>query len=197
MSQRCQHETSRLLVTQKKSRSKAALQIGITQGSGEAKLRPILLAAICHEAHASEAEDHMAKLKIIIAHVEGSGTAVAEELPKKGAVEKRGRPSRSTTRKPWPRRSTSWTSITSVAGAILVDAPTLGGWYLLQGQAVAISRTTGICALLFSGLRRREGARGGISVARIKCSRIQRQKRNKEYGDDGERWLAIVHGSAP
>src|SRR5262249_59474867 len=47
-------------------------------------------------------------------------------------------------RKPWPRRSTSWTSITSVAGAILVNAPTLGGWYLLQGQAVAISRTTGI-----------------------------------------------------
>jgi hypothetical protein len=49
-------------------------------------------------------------------------------------------------RKPWPRRSTSWTSITSVAGAILVYAPALGRWYLLQGQAVAISRTTGIYA---------------------------------------------------
>ena len=73
-------------------------------------------------------------------------------------------------RKPWPRRSTSWTSITSVAGAILVNAPTLGGWYLLQGQAVAISRTTGIYALLFSGLSRREGERCEVGVARIKCS---------------------------
>ena len=72
--------------------------------------------------------------------------------------------------KPWPRRPTSWTSITSVAGAILVNAPTLGGWYLLQGQAVAISRTTGIYALLFSGLSRREGERCEVGVARIKCS---------------------------
>src|SRR5262245_15892138 len=70
-------------------------------------------------------------------------------------------------RKPWPRRSTSWTSITSVAGAILVNAPTLGGWYLLQGQAVAISRTTGIYALLFSGLSRRKGGRGETGVTRI------------------------------
>src|SRR5262245_47143019 len=76
-------------------------------------------------------------------------------------------------RKPWPRRSTSWTSITSVAGAILIDAPTLGGWYLLQGQAVAISRTTGIYALLFSGLSRREGGRGETAVTRIECSRTQ------------------------
>src|SRR5215510_2205035 len=76
-------------------------------------------------------------------------------------------------RKPWPRRSTSWTSITSVAGAILVDAPTLGGWYLLQGQAVAISRTTGIYALLFSGLSRRKGGRGETGVTRIECSRTQ------------------------
>src|SRR5262245_16718789 len=76
-------------------------------------------------------------------------------------------------RKPWPRRSTSWTSITSVAGAILVNAPTLGGWYLLQGQAVAISRTTGIYALLFSGLSRREGGRGETGVTRIECSRTQ------------------------
>src|SRR6266852_759360 len=76
-------------------------------------------------------------------------------------------------RKPWPRRSTSWTSITSVAGAILVNAPTLGGWYLLQGQAVAISRTTGIYALLFSGLSRRKSERGEIGVTRIECSRTQ------------------------
>jgi hypothetical protein len=76
-------------------------------------------------------------------------------------------------RKPWPRRSTSWTSFTSVAGAILVNAPTLGGWYLLQGQAVAISRTTGIYAFLFSGLSRRKGERGEIGVTRIECSRTQ------------------------
>jgi hypothetical protein len=76
-------------------------------------------------------------------------------------------------RKPWPRRSTSWTSITSVAGAILVNAPTLGGWYLLQGQAVAISRTTGIYALLFSGLSRRNGERGEIAVTRTEWSRTQ------------------------
>src|SRR5215471_18601043 len=77
------------------------------------------------------------------------------------------------TREPWPRRSTSCTSITSVAGAILVNAPTLGGWYLLQGQAVAISRTTGIYALLFSGLSRRKGGRGETGVTRIECSRTQ------------------------
>src|SRR5262249_61095715 len=76
-------------------------------------------------------------------------------------------------RKPWQRRSTSRTSITSVAGAILVNAPTLGGWYLLQGQAVAISRTTGIYALPFSGLSRRKGERGEIGVTRIECSRTQ------------------------
>jgi hypothetical protein len=74
-------------------------------------------------------------------------------------------------RKSWPRRSTRWTSITSVAGAILVNASTLGGWYLLQGQAVAISRTTGIYASLFSGLSRRKGERGEIDVTRIECSR--------------------------
>src|SRR5215813_12078403 len=78
-------------------------------------------------------------------------------------------------RKPWPSRSTSWTSIASVADAILVNAPTLGGGNLLQGQAVAISCTTGIYALL-SGLSRRKGERGEIGVARIECSNIQRQK---------------------
>ncbi len=89
------------------------------------------------------------------------------------SVEKRGGLRDQLRRKPWPRRSTSWTRITSVAGAILVNAPTLGGWYLLQGQAVAISRTTGIYALLFSGLSRRKGERGEIGVTRIECSRTQ------------------------
>ena len=76
-------------------------------------------------------------------------------------------------RKPWPRRSTSGTSITSVAAAILVNALTLGGWYLLQGQAVAMPRTTDISALLFGGSSRRKGERGEIGVTRIECSRTQ------------------------
>ena len=72
-------------------------------------------------------------------------------------------------RKPWPSRSTGWTSIASVADAILVNAPTLGGGNLLQGQAVAISYTTGIYAFL-CGLSRRKGERGEIGVARVECS---------------------------
>ena len=76
-------------------------------------------------------------------------------------------------RKPWPRRSTSWTSITSEAGAILVNAPTLEGWYLLHGQTGAVSCTTGIYALLFGGPSRREGESGEIGVARIECSRTR------------------------
>jgi hypothetical protein len=55
-------------------------------------------------------------------------------------------------------------------GAILLNAPTLEGWYLLQGPAVAISCATGIFALLFSGLSRREGERCEIGVARIERS---------------------------
>jgi hypothetical protein len=80
-------------------------------------------------------------------------------------------------RKPRPKRSASWIGITSVAAAILVNAPTLGGWYLLQGQAVAISRTTGIYALPFSGLSRRKGERGEIGVARIEYSRTHDQQK--------------------
>jgi biotin/lipoyl-binding protein len=73
------------------------------------------------------------------------------------------------TRSPY-RRGSSLHSTTSEAGTIPVNAPTLGGWYLLQGQAVAISRATGIYALLFSGLGRREGERAEIGVARIEYS---------------------------
>src|SRR5277367_873969 len=43
--------------------------------------------------------------------------------------------------KPCPRWSIGCTDTTSVAGAILINAPTLGQWYLLQGPAVTISRT--------------------------------------------------------
>jgi hypothetical protein len=64
-------------------------------------------------------------------------------------------------------------TIAREAGAILVYAPTLEGWDLLQGPAVAISSTTGICALLFSCPNRREGERGGISVTRIERFRTQ------------------------
>ena len=67
---------------------------------------------------------------------------------------------------------------------------------MLQGQAVAISRTTGIYALLFSGPSRREGGRGDIGVARIERSRTRWQKHGEECGDDGKRSLAKFHGSA-
>ena len=68
-------------------------------------------------------------------------------------------------------RSTSWAGVTSVAGAILINAPTLERRYLLQGKAVAISRTTGVYALPFSGLSRSKGERGAIGVTRTECSR--------------------------
>jgi len=97
-------------------------------------------------------------------------------------------------RKPRPGRSTGRTSFAAVVGAILVNAPTLKGWYLLQGQAVPISRTTGMYALLFSGLNRCKGERGEIGVARAECSRIQWQK---ECEDDGKWPLAMFHGLAP
>jgi hypothetical protein len=45
---------------------------------------------------------------------------------------------------------------------------------LLQGPAVAISRTTGIYALLISGLsRRKKDERSEIGVTRIECSRTR------------------------
>jgi hypothetical protein len=58
---------------------------------------------------------------------------------------------------------------TRVADAILVNAPTFEGGYLLQGQAVAISRTTRIYALPFGRLSGRKGERAEIDVARIKA----------------------------
>jgi hypothetical protein len=76
-------------------------------------------------------------------------------------------------RKPWPRRSTSCTSTAIVAGAILVNAPTLGQWYLLQGPAIVISRTTGINALLVSGLSRHKDQGVEIGVTRIECPRTR------------------------
>ncbi len=91
-----------------------------------------------------------------------------------------------------PGRSTS---TTTVASAIPVNAPTLGGWYLLQGQAIAITCTTGVRALPFGGLSRREGARGEIGLTRIERSRNQCQKHCKEHRDDGKTTAAIFHGS--
>ena len=79
----------------------------------------------------------------------------------------------------------------------MVHAPTLEGWYLPQGPAVAISCTTAIYALLFSGVSRREGGRAEIGVARIECSSAQGQKKCEEYGDDSKRPLVTFHGPAP
>jgi hypothetical protein len=97
-------------------------------------------------------------------------------------------------------RQSSRQAITSVADAILVTVPTReGGRYLLLEleHAVAISRMTGLYALLFKRLsRRHEGARGEIGVARIECSRTQWQKHCEECGDDGKRPLATFHGPA-
>jgi hypothetical protein len=93
-------------------------------------------------------------------------------------------------------RRSSLDSVTSEADAIMINAPTLGGWYLLQGKAGAISCATDIYALLFSGLSLSKGERGEIGVARIECSRTQCQKHCEEDGDDGKRPLAI-HGPAP
>jgi hypothetical protein len=88
-------------------------------------------------------------------------------------------------------------TITREAGAILVNAPTLEGWYLLLGQAVAIAGATGMCALLFGGLGRRESKRRAIGIARLEWSRTHRQKEREEYGDGGNRTLATFHGPAP
>ena len=96
----------------------------------------------------------------------------------------------------WSRSAarTRW-RVTSETGAILINAPTLGGWDLLQGQAVAIARTTGIHALPLSGLSRRKGESGEIGVTRIECSRTQ-LKESEEYGHDGNRPLATFHDPA-
>jgi hypothetical protein len=67
----------------------------------------------------------------------------------------------------------SCTSTTRVAGAILVNAPTLRQRYLVQGPAVAVSRTTGPYALPITGLSRRKDERVGISVTRIECFRTK------------------------
>jgi hypothetical protein len=65
---------------------------------------------------------------------------------------------------------------------------------LLQGPAVAISCTTAIYALLFTGVSRREGGRAEIGVTRIECSRTQECE---DCGDDCKRPLAKFHGPAP
>jgi len=96
-------------------------------------------------------------------------------------------------RKPWPGRPTSWTSITTVTHAILINAPTLGGGYLVQGHAVAISRTTCFCAL-FGGLGRRKSERGEVCFVRIQRSRTRRQKHCGEYAEEGKRPLDTFHG---
>ena len=60
-----------------------------------------------------------------------------------------------------------------------------------------ISRTTGIYAVLMTGLSRRKDESVGIGVTRVECSRTRRQKECEEYGDEGKRPLSISHGPAP
>jgi hypothetical protein len=87
----------------------------------------------------------------------------AEVRPTRSAPstgQKRGRPCDQLPRKPCPRRSISCISTTGIAGAIQVNVPTLGRWYLLQGSAVAISRTTGTYASLIGDLSQRKDGRG-------------------------------------
>ena len=71
------------------------------------------------------------------------------------------------------RRVLSLRAMTSKVNAILVYVPTLEGWHLLLRLAVAISRTTGVYALLPGGLSRHEGERGDIGVVRMECSRAR------------------------
>jgi hypothetical protein len=66
----------------------------------------------------------------------------------------------------------SGSRVTSEASAIPINAPTLGGWDLLQLHAVAIAGTTGIHALPMRGLSRRNGE-SEIGVTRMECSRTQ------------------------
>jgi hypothetical protein len=66
---------------------------------------------------------------------------------------------------------------TRVADAILVNAPTFEGGYLLQGQAVAISRTTRIYALPFGRLSGRKGKEPRLtSPASSHCPRSMKEK---------------------
>jgi len=61
-------------------------------------------------------------------------------------------------RQQWQKaRGSPLQSSTGEANAILVNAAALGGWYEFQGQTAAISCTTSIYAMLFSGLSRRNG----------------------------------------
>jgi hypothetical protein len=78
-----------------------------------------------------------------------------------------------------------------------VNVPTLEGWNLLLGLAVAISCTTGIYAFLLGGLSRREGARSEIGITSTDYFRTQRQEDCKEYGDNSKRPLAAFHGPLP
>jgi len=59
------------------------------------------------------------------------------------------------------------------ADAILIDVLALKGRDLVQSQAVAIPRTTGVDVLLFTAVGCREIERFFVGVARIQCSGIE------------------------
>jgi hypothetical protein len=67
---------------------------------------------------------------------------------------------------------------------------------LLQGQAVVISRTTAIDALMMSAVSRHKDERVGIGVTRIEYSGIKWQQECEKHGNDGKRSLATFHGPA-
>src|SRR5271156_4283211 len=79
----------------------------------------------------------------------------------------------------------------------MVNIPTIERWQLVQVTTVAIVYTTGIYALLFSRLSGREGTRGKIGVARIKCPNTQRQGQCEEESENGVWPFAAFHGSTP
>jgi len=82
-----------------------------------------------------------------------------------------------------------------VSGAILVNAPTLVLWDLLQRYAVAISRATGINAFRFSCLSRRQSER--CEVARVQGSRADCQKQREDRADAGKVTPTAFHGLSP
>jgi hypothetical protein len=95
-------------------------------------------------------------------------------------------------------RWSSWSLPSAVVpGAILVNRPTLEGKYLLLGQAVAISRATGINAFVFSRMGYQQGEGYWICVARIEGSRPQWQKRCEDHEDADRVSPAVFHDLAP
>jgi hypothetical protein len=76
-------------------------------------------------------------------------------------------------------------SLDNGMGAVLIDEPALEGGDLLQGQTVAVPRTTNVYAVMFTGVSRRKGERFVIGISRLHWYRRQCQC-YEEGGDDRE-----------